>query len=333
MRTKTGLGAAGLIAGALGAAIVAGTADAAPRHRQADCGTTRTVIREVNLPHHNVRSRFGHHGFQTQQRVVRIGGASLNNRHHVRPGGVSISFGTGSSDVYAAPRHPGHRVVTRQSDWFRPHVGRGSGRIYRHGTHSRTLIVEQAAACPPPRIAVTRPVVVERPVFVGSPVAIERPLVVDLQVSRETEFGTSADFLVGWAALAEQDYAFAREYFVREASLRPNDAASRVGLAIARAASGLDEDADAAMRVAVRVGLNRSDGVVPAARLDPLLGDLERRYAERSYRHEDRWFMVAALRYIRGDTAGAARAADRALYADRHDDDAARLYRLARDGA
>lgn len=291
----------GLIGAVLGLALSAGAADAGGRSFRSRC--TSTVVEHADYGHHS--------------------------------SGFSFSISTSS----------GHGYGHRQSDWFGyggSHHGHRSlaHRVYSHDVYYHrpvhTTVVVERPVCPPPAVIVERPycptpVVVERPVYIDRPVV--QPVVREVPVYREIERDPYAEHRVGWDALFSADYQFARDYFEREVTQRPNDPVSRVGFALALAASGLDDQADWAMRRASRAGLDRARGQVPVGRLDHLLRALEQRYSERSFEYNDRWFMVASLRYVQGDTPGAGRAADEALRADPHDDDARRLYQIARYGA
>lgn len=332
---RGGLRTIGLLTAALGLMTLAGAADAAPRQRQSDCGTT--IIRNVS-----------NHGAHRHNRVTQINRGHVSRVGHQsshrsqgdrgRSGSFfSISVGSGSRHnssavhfgTYSGSRSLAHRV-SRQTSWHRPLYGSTRHSSYGHsrsGYHSKTVIIDRS--CPPPRVVVERPVIVERPVVVERPVYIERSVPIYREIPRDAFY----EHRVGWNALLEGDFALAREYFIREVARRPNDVPTRAGLAIARAASGFDDQADWAMRRAVRSGLNRAAAFFPAGELDHLLRELEDRYTERALEYNDRWFMVASLRYLQGDAPGAARAADRALDADRHDTDAERLYQISRYGA
>lgn len=317
---RKGFMAIGLLSATLGMATLAGTADASPRQRQSDCGPT--IIRHSSN-HGRVTSIHrgsGSHWDRSSDRSWYRGHQSNWGSRGGDSSFFSLSIGTrsgsGSYRAYSGSRSLAHRVGT-QSDWYRPVYG------YR----------DSYSSCSSP----SRPVVIERPVIVDRPVVVERPTYIERRVIREVPVYRDVprdayrEHRVAWNALIEGDLVFAREYFLRELSDRPNNVTTRAGLAIARAASGFDDQAEWAMRQAVRAGLNRA--AIPAGELDHLLRALEERYTERSHDYNDRWLMVASLRYLQGDSAGAARAADRALEADRHDKDANQLYQISRYGA
>lgn len=229
--------------------------------------------------------------------------------------GVSITFGTGSYYRSSSYRSYGWPGYTRS-----------------HWAYSRP-------AYRPP-VVVHRPLVVDRPVYVERPIVYEREIVREVPVYRDVVRANptyrqappdpTARDRTGWSALASGSWRNAREYFDRQGVLRPDDPAPKLGLALARAAAEMDDQAEWAMRRAVRSGFDRAVRTVPVYDLDRLLSSLEVVYEDRSYTSNDRWFMLAAVRYVQGNMVGAEQAAGRALELDRHDDDARRLYDLAR---
>ncbi len=132
----------------------------------------------------------------------------------------------------------------------------------------------------------------------------------------------------GWDVLASGDLYRARAYFSDQAIARPHDPVPRVGFALARAASGQDDQAEWAMRRAIRSGLKGARDRLPMDDLQPVLARLATRYEGRARAYHDRWLMVAAVRYLMGEDEKAAHAADKALGYDRHDRDAQRLLAL-----
>lgn len=197
-----------------------------------------------------------------------------------------------------------------------------------------------------PAVVYTTPVVRERPVIVERPVVIERPVyqqpvyvqpprtqpvvretIREVPVYREiVPQDPATRYTPGWNALIVGDSGYAREFFGDQAILRADDPTPKAGLAIARAQGGFDDQAEWAMRRAVRADITRVD--LPVYELEAQLTAIETRYAERSETYNDRWFMLAATRYLLGDHAGAKQAANQALSYDERDAEARRIYDL-----
>ncbi len=222
----------------------------------------------------------------------------------------------------------------RNSHWNTGHWNSG----HWNSGWRRPVVHQPVVVCPTPVVR-TQPVVVQRPVVVERPVVIERTTVYEQPTyepivrDAPTYHGiTAADpaqrYRAGWNALALGDLAYAREFFTDQAIRRPDDPTPKAGLAIARAATGLDDQAEWAMRRAVRAGFARARQGVPGLDLEATLVSLEERYTTRSETYNDRWFMLAATRYLLGDSAGAKEAAGQALLVDERDGDARRLYDL-----
>ncbi len=221
--------------------------------------------------------------------------------------GLSIHIGTGRS--YSFYSHTRHDVFGDDYDGDYDDYGHGS---YRHGysrwygwpDYSRTTRV--------PRVIVERP--------------YEHRAAVPPY--REVPRDPYARYRAGWDALASGDLYKARAYFSARATASPHDPAPKVGFALARAASGQDDQAEWAMRRAIRYGLRDARDRLPMYDLQPVLARLASRYENRARAYHDRWLMVAAVRYLMGEDEKAAHAADEALEYDRHDKDAHRLLRL-----
>lgn len=197
-----------------------------------------------------------------------------------------------------------------------------------------------------PTVVYTTPLVRERPVIVERPVVIERPVyqqpvyvqpprtqpvvretIREVPVYREiVPQDPATRYTPGWNALIAGDSGYAREFFGDQAILRADDPTPKAGLAIARAQGGFDDQAEWAMRRAVRADITRVD--LPVYELEAQLTAIETRYAERSETYNDRWFMLAATRYLLGDLAGAKQAANLALSYDERDAEARRIYDL-----
>lgn len=218
-------------------------------------------------------------------------------------------------------------------------------RSFNHGSFNRGW---RQPVIHRPAVVYTAPVVRQSPVIVERPVVIERPVyqqptftqpTYTRPVVRETirEVPVYRDIVpqdprtryqAGWNALAAGDPGYARSYFADQAVLRPDDPTPKAGLAIARAAGGLDDQAEWAMRRAVRANLSQARADLPVYELEAQLTAIESRFAERSATYNDRWFMLAATRYLLGDTAGAKQAANQALSFDERDAEARRIYDL-----
>lgn len=211
----------------------------------------------------------------------------------------------------------------------------GHSRVYSNGWRQPTIHR--------PTVVYTTPVVRQSPVIVERPVVIERPVyqqpTYTQPVIRETirEVPVYRDIVpqnpqtryqAGWNALAAGDPGYAREFFADQSVLRPDDPTPKAGLAIARAAGGFDDQAEWAMRRAVRANLSRARADLPVYELEAQMNAIETRYADRSETYNDRWFMLAATRYLLGDTAGAKQAANQALSFNERDAEARRIYDL-----
>lgn len=238
----------------------------------------------------------------------------VHHHDHARSrSGVAISFGYSS----------GYSSYSRfGSGWCSPGWSSPGWTSTRWGSPRTRFVYDYA---PPPRT-----VVVERPVL--REVVREVPVYRDVPVYREVERAPASRFGAGWSALADGDLHHANAYFEDQTANRPDDSTPKIGLALARAAGGNDDTAEWAMRRAVRGGLERGASATPTDRLDRLLASLELRFEERSFASNDRWFMLASIRYLRGDLVGARRAAERALEFDRNDYDARRIYEITRSG-
>ena len=251
--------------------------------------------------------------------------------------GFSISLGNSG-------HHNGHRNSHWGSSWGNhrsSHWGSRSGYGSRYSSHSRfghsgwhgssyrqPVVVYQQPVVRQP-VVVERPVIIDRPVYqqpvreVYREVPVYRDTVVETVVR---DPGTRYD--AGWNAMKAGDFGYAREFFADQAVRRPQDPTPKAGLAIARGGSGHDDQAEWAMRRAVRAGFDRARDGLPHYELESTLTSLEKRYDERSYAYNDRWFMLAATRYLLGDFAGSRDAANKALSFDERDADARRLYDL-----
>lgn len=232
----------------------------------------------------------------------------------------------------------------------------GNNRAFGHNTWHRPVVYQQPVVVYDGPAVRHRPLIVERPIVVERPVVIEQTVierpVVDRRVVIERpvyEQPTTTQTIIrnvpayrdivvqdpatryrpGWNALKVGDAGYAREFFTDQAVLRPDDATPKAGLAIARAILGQDDQAEWAMRRTVRAGIDRARDGLPGLDLETSLNGLEERYTERSRTYNDRWFMLAATRYLLGDAAGAKEAARTALSVDERDADARRLFDLA----
>lgn len=184
------------------------------------------------------------------------------------------------------------------------------------------------------------PAVVYQQPIVRQPVVIQRPIVIDRPVyqtpirevpaySQPAGRAVQNRYAAGWGALVAGDFGYAREYFTDQAVRQPTDPTPKAGLALARAAAGLDDQAEWAMRRAVRAGFARARDGLPMYDVERTLTSLEKRYEERSNAYSDRWFMLAATRYLLGDFSGARDASSKALSYDGLDGDSKRIYDLA----
>lgn len=220
-----------------------------------------------------------------------------------RHGGLSIHIGGGRS--YSLHSRYRHNDDDRDYDDY----GHGS---YRHGysrwygwpDYSRTTRV--------PRVIVER----------------SYELRTKVPSYRDVPRDPYARYRVGWDALTSGNLYKAREFFSRRATSSPHDPTPKVGFALARAAAGQDDQAEWAMRRAIRYGLDDARDRLPMYDLQPVLARLAARYEDRARAYHDRWLMVAAVRYLMGEDEKAAHAADEALEYDRHDKDAQRLLAL-----
>jgi hypothetical protein len=249
-------------------------------------------------------------------------GSRFNNRYW----GSNRGFSRAGHDFWI-----GSRGGSRYSN---AHYGGHHGSYWSRSV--APVIHRPAVVCATPVVRAPRyrqPVIVERPVVVQRPVVVRQPtyepIVRDVPVYRDIVPADPAQrYRAGWNALRAGDLAYAREFFADQALRYPDDPTPKAGLAIARGVAGLDDQAEWAMRRAVRAGLARARTGVPGVGLEAELARLEERYTDRSYTYNDRWFLLAATRYLLGDSAGAKDAAAQAISFDERDADARRIYDL-----
>ena len=256
--------------------------------------------------------------------------------HRDRGSNVSVAFSVGSSRGYYGARYGnswGGNRGHHRSSWG-VWAGSRSNRYFSNwdygdwrGSSCRPAVVYTAPVVRRRPVIVERPVVIERPVY-RQPV-YQRTIIREVPVYRDIVAKDPATrYQPGWDAIKADNFAYARKFFTNQALLRPDDPTAKAGLAIARAAGGLDSQAESAMRRAVREGVDRARQGLPAFELEEALVALDEHYAERSDVYNDRWFMLAATRYLIGDFAGAKDAADQALSFDEGDAEARRIYDL-----
>jgi tetratricopeptide (TPR) repeat protein len=264
-----------------------------------------------------------------------------NNRSHGNRSnsnfGFSISLGNSGRYHNHNSGHWGNTWGNRSSHWGSHHAGHFShtrfghsgwgSRSYRSAYRQPVVVYQQPVVRQP--VIVERPVVIDRPVYAQPVREVYREVPIYRDTAVESVYqDPRTRYDAGWNAVKAGDYGYAREFFNDQAVRRPEDPAPKAGLAIARAASGHDDQAEWAMRRAVRAGFARARDGLPHAQLESTLASIEKRYDERSYTYNDRWFMLSATRYLLGDFAGAKDAANRALSFDERDADARRLYDL-----
>jgi len=276
--------------------------------------------------HSSSRSSLGHRAQSNYGFSLGIGnsgsyGHGLRSRSHRSPshsGYSSRGYGYGHSNS-----------ISRRSYNHDYGYSYGSSR-YGRGSHSNNIFYSSSY----------EPVVVYQQPVVRQPVVIQRPVVIDRPVYqtpiREVPAYTQSTgqtvqnrYAAGWGALVAGNFGYAQEYFTDRAVRQPTDPTPKAGLALARAASGLDDQAEWAMRRAVRAGFARARNGLPMYDVERTLAGLEKRYEERSNAYQDRWFMLAATRYLLGDFSGARDASSKALSYDEHDGDSKRIYDLA----
>ena len=258
-----------------------------------------------------------------------------------RGSNIGFSISIGNTRGWHGDRYWGaNRGFSRAGHdfWIGNRTRHYSGFGSSYWTRHRTPVVRRpVVVCPTPvvrqPVVVQRPVVIQRPVVVDRPVVFEQPtyepIVRDVPVYRDVIPADPAQrYRAGWNAMKAGDFAYAREFFADQSVRFPDDPTPKAGLAIARAATGHDDQVEWAMRRAVRAGFARARDGVPALDLETDLSRLEERLADRSYTYNDRWFLLAATRYLLGDSAGAKEAASQALAFDERDMDARRIYDL-----
>lgn len=131
-----------------------------------------------------------------------------------------------------------------------------------------------------------------------------------------------------WEHIAENDATLALEAFACLARENPDDGLMHIGYAIANAMLGADESAVAIMREAVYVDVHSLLYVPADNRLDELMYHLLDHYAQQAAdpaRAADALFMIAALRTIQYDHAGAYFAVTEAISHGSTDDNTAML--------
>ncbi|MBZ0172847.1 MAG: tetratricopeptide repeat protein [Phycisphaerales bacterium] len=296
-----------LFAAALTSIVVTSTvvADSGRRDQRDTCPPPRTQHRDNGHRDYGRRDS-GHRDFGHSRQPSRRHNSTLD--FHIGDG-FSFSIGSRSSRGYS-------RSYSHYDRWpgFRSHRSHYSTHSYGLPSYRHTSRI--------PRVIVERPVVRE--------VIREVPVVREVPVYRAVPRDPYSQYRFGWNALAQGDLLRAREYFADQVMYRPDDPTPKAGLALARADAGQDDQADWAMRRAVRAGLKQARDRMPTYDLERTLSRLEIRYEERAYEYHDTWLMVAAVRYLKGDDDGAAFAADKAMEYDPHDEDARRIYTLAR---
>ncbi len=126
-----------------------------------------------------------------------------------------------------------------------------------------------------------------------------------------------------WQMLANQNYREARRYFDRAMNAHPNDGLAQIGYALAASSIYRNTEAVSMMRRALRNDPEAIRSVPRSAEIDVVLGRLLTQWQDSSNANlddADAHFMVAALRYMLGDSGRALFAIDRT--ADLGDTDA-----------
>jgi hypothetical protein len=210
--------------------------------------------------------------------------------------GVSISFGTGGvgfgvhqswrvgrgayiGSSYRVQSCEPRRYYDRCDDdrWYSHHsVGRYS--------HRPEVVYVPAPVCEQPRVVERREVVNVHDDRHRGPTDKER-------VQRHLKDG--------WQALEDENYLRARREFQAAVDIKPKAGMPNLGLALAHAALGDDDDAEHSMRVAFKAEL--PEDLKLDKKHKDLLEDLADHYQRqaRGSRDADEWFMLAAVQHLR----------------------------------
>jgi hypothetical protein len=216
-----------------------------------------------------------------QRNAIRVGGIAGNHPYFYR-GSIGQSWANHHPVGYPAkvPQFRNIRVI-RNPWWY----GYGYGNYYDYGYGgwgypSQTYYIERPVVQSAPRVYVPPP-------------------------PRD-----------GWSLLTTGEYDAARGRFAIEA--QQGSARANVGYALASALAGRHGDAAWAMRKALNQDALALGSVPPELRprLDALAGDYNSGAAKLIF-GDDRWFMTAAIEYLRGNSDAARAALARAKDGDK----------------